>query len=91
MLCVDAGFHIEDKKGLVSRDSSTVEMENFDPDPRSKEPLIPSMPKICEVNCSCWRGMVIDAGKRMVILNEGQGDCVTLRRACWTAWPPGSL
>jgi hypothetical protein len=49
MLCVDAGFHIEDKKGLVSRDSSTVEMENFDPVTRSKEPPIPSMSKICEV------------------------------------------
>jgi hypothetical protein len=48
MLYVDAGFHFEDKKGLVSQDSSAVEKENFDPVPRSKEPLIPSMSKICE-------------------------------------------
>jgi hypothetical protein len=33
-------------KGLVSQNSSTVEKENFDPVPRSKEPLIPSMSKI---------------------------------------------
>jgi hypothetical protein len=45
-LYVDAVFHIEDKKGLVSQDSSTVEKENFDPVPRSKEPLIPSMSKV---------------------------------------------
>jgi hypothetical protein len=37
MLCVDGGFHIEDKKVLVSQDSSTVDMENFDPVPCSKE------------------------------------------------------
>jgi len=36
------------------------------------------------------RGMVIDAGEKKV-MNEGQGECVTLRQACWTAWPPGSL
>jgi hypothetical protein len=45
-LYVDAGFHIENKKELVSQDSSTVEKENFDPVPRSKEPMIPSMSKI---------------------------------------------
>jgi hypothetical protein len=28
-LYIDAGFHIEDMKGLVSQDSSTVEKENF--------------------------------------------------------------
>jgi hypothetical protein len=47
-LYVDAWFHIEDKKGLVSQDSSTVEKENFDPVLRGKELLVPSMSKICE-------------------------------------------
>jgi hypothetical protein len=47
-LYVDAGFHIEAKRGLVPQDSSTVEEENFDLVPRSKDPLIPSMSKICE-------------------------------------------
>jgi len=36
------------------------------------------------------RDMLIDVvAKKMMI--EGQGEYVTLRRACWTAWPPGSL
>jgi hypothetical protein len=38
----------------------------------------------------CLRGMVIYADEKMVT-NEGQGECVTLRRTFWTAWSPGSL
>jgi hypothetical protein len=48
------------------------------------------MSKICESEAEvvrehrdrCWWKMV---------MNEGQGECVTLRRACWTLWPPGSV
>jgi hypothetical protein len=47
MLCVDAGFHIEDKKGLVSQDSSTVDMENFDPVPWSKEDQSVTLRRAC--------------------------------------------
>ncbi len=66
-LYVEAGFQIEDKKGLVSQDSSTVEKENVDPVPRNKEPLIPSMSKICTVRLELLEGMVIDAGEKMVV------------------------
>ncbi len=41
-ICITVCFN----KGLNSQGSSTVEKENFDPVPRSKEPLIPSMSKI---------------------------------------------
>jgi hypothetical protein len=30
------------------------------------------------------RDMLIDVGAKK-LMNEGQGECVTLRRACWTA------
>jgi hypothetical protein len=36
------------------------------------------------------RDMLIDVGAKK-LMNDGQGEYVTLRRACWTAWPPGSL
>ncbi len=61
-LYVDAGFHTEDKKGLVSQDSSTVEKENVDPVPRNKEPMIPSMAKICIVRLE-----LLEAGEKMVV------------------------
>jgi hypothetical protein len=47
MLCVDAGFHIEDKKGLVSQDSFTVYMEIFDPVPWSKEDQSVTLRRAC--------------------------------------------
>jgi hypothetical protein len=36
------------------------------------------------------RDMLIDVVAKK-LMNEGQGECVPLRRARWTAWPPGSL
>jgi hypothetical protein len=45
-LCLKICITVRCNKGLVSQDSSTVEKENFDPVPRSKEPLILSMSKI---------------------------------------------
>jgi hypothetical protein len=36
------------------------------------------------------RDMLIDVGAKK-LMNEGRGECVPLRRACLTAWPPGSL
>jgi len=42
------------------------------------------------VRLELLRGMVIDAGEKKV-MNKGQAECVILRPACWTAWPPGTL
>ncbi len=71
-LYVDIGFRIEDKKGLVSQDSSAVEKENFDPVPRGKEPLIHSMSKICESEAEVVRehGCSAQTQTRIGLLKE---------------------
>ncbi len=46
-LCPKICITVLCNKELVSQESSTGEKENFDPVPRSEEPLFPSMSKLC--------------------------------------------
>ena len=88
-LCPKICITVLCNKGLVSQVSSTEEKENFDP-PKERRAPVSFNVQNCVLSLQMLRDMLIDVGAKKLI-NDGQGECVTLRRACWTAWPPGSL
>ncbi len=76
-------------KELVSQDFSTVKRRKFLLCPKEQRAPDSFNVQICVVMLKMLRDMLIDIGAKKLMI-EGQGECVPLRRACWTAWPPGS-